>query len=119
MLRKRTEYSEYVQRNIDRLNQVFGNVTLSVEEENSLLWLCCWEDTTIENLVSAISRAIQCSLDDHYLKNAEMSAESNYNMIDGLINNEFQESESVLESIQAKGIQRDKLEQLPDKATGR
>ena len=44
--------------NIDRLNKIFFNdVELSDEENSSLVWLCRLEDSTIDNIISAFSKA--------------------------------------------------------------
>ncbi|MCD8149100.1 MAG: hypothetical protein LUE92_05945, partial [Clostridiales bacterium] len=39
---------------IDRLNEIFGNVELSRSEERTLVWLAGWEESTVKNVISAI-----------------------------------------------------------------
>jgi len=43
-------------KNIDLLNEVFGDVELTKDEEHSLLWLANWETSTIKNIVSAFEK---------------------------------------------------------------
>lgn len=42
--------------NIDRINGVLGNVTLTPAEERTLLWLCGWEESTVKNIISAFEK---------------------------------------------------------------
>lgn len=41
------------------LNEVFGGVELSEEETRILIWLTNWDTSTVENIVSAIKKAIE------------------------------------------------------------
>lgn len=50
-------YYEVEGRNIARLNEVFGNIKLKRSEEQALLWLAGWEESLVDNVVSAIRRA--------------------------------------------------------------
>ena len=44
-------------RKINKLNnELFRNVELSEEEQNTLVWLCCWADNTLNNIVSAFKK---------------------------------------------------------------
>ena len=43
---------------IDRLNEIFGNIELSRSEERTLVWLAGWEENTVKNVVSAIRKAM-------------------------------------------------------------
>ena len=45
-------------RRIAVLNEIFGDVELSTEEMRTMVWLAGWEDSTVENVVSAIRKAI-------------------------------------------------------------
>ena len=40
------------------LNEVFGNVELSEAEMQTLIWLAGWAENTVENVVSAIQKAM-------------------------------------------------------------
>ena len=40
------------------LNEIFGNVELSEEEMQTLIWLAGWAENTVENVVSAIRKAM-------------------------------------------------------------
>ena len=40
------------------LNEIFGDVVLSTEEIRTMVWLAGWEDSTVENVVSAIRKAM-------------------------------------------------------------
>lgn len=45
-------------RRIAALNEIFGDVELSTEEMRTMVWLAGWEDSTVENVVSAIRKAM-------------------------------------------------------------
>ena len=45
-------------RRIAVLNEIFGDVELSTEEMRTMVWLAGWEDSTVENVVSAIRKAM-------------------------------------------------------------
>lgn len=45
-------------RRIAVLNEIFGDVELSTEEMRTMIWLAGWEDSTVENVVSAIRKAM-------------------------------------------------------------
>ena len=45
-------------RRIAALNEIFGNVELTAEEMQTLVWLCGWEACTVENVLSAIRKAM-------------------------------------------------------------
>ena len=41
-------------RRIAALNEIFGDVELTAAEMRTLVWLCGWEECTVENVLSAI-----------------------------------------------------------------
>lgn len=43
---------------IAALNEVFGNVELSAAEMKTLIWLAGWDESTVENVLSAIRKVI-------------------------------------------------------------
>ena len=45
-------------RRIAALNEIFGNVELSEAEMQTLIWLAGWAENTVENVVSAIRKAM-------------------------------------------------------------
>lgn len=45
-------------RRIAALNEIFGNVELTAEEMQTLVWLCGWEACMVENVLSAIRKAM-------------------------------------------------------------
>jgi len=45
-------------RRIAALNEIFGDVDLTAAEMRTLVWLCGWEECTVENVLSAIRKAI-------------------------------------------------------------
>ena len=45
-------------RRIADLNEIFGEVELTVDEERTLIWLTGWDEYTIENVLSAIRKAM-------------------------------------------------------------
>ena len=45
-------------RRIAALNEIFGDVELTVAEMRTLVWLAGWEECTVENVLSAIRKAI-------------------------------------------------------------
>lgn len=44
-------------RRIDLLNQVLGEAELTTQEENTLIWLAGWEDSTVRHIISAFEKA--------------------------------------------------------------
>lgn len=44
-------------RKIDLLNQVLGEAELTAQEENTLIWLAGWEDSTVRHIISAFKKA--------------------------------------------------------------
>lgn len=45
-------------RRIADLNEIFGEVELTADEERTLIWLARWDEYTIENVLSAIRKAM-------------------------------------------------------------
>ena len=57
--RNETElFYENETRRIAMLNEIFGNVELSEAEIQTLIWLAGWAENTLENVVSAIRKAM-------------------------------------------------------------
>jgi hypothetical protein len=59
MIKKTDKFSEYQNSNIDILNKVFRNVDLTEDEIKSLQWICGYEKSTVENILSAILKVIE------------------------------------------------------------
>ena len=51
-------FYESESRRIAALNEIFGDVELTVAEMRTLVWLCGWEECTVENVLSAIRKAM-------------------------------------------------------------
>lgn len=45
-------------RRIAALNEIFGDIKLTAAEMQTLIWLCGWDESTLENILSAIRKAI-------------------------------------------------------------
>ena len=45
-------------RRIAAFNEIFGDVELTAAEMRTLVWLCGWEECTVENVLSAIRKAL-------------------------------------------------------------
>ncbi len=45
-------------RRIVALNEIFGDIELTTAEMQTLIWLCGWDESTLENILSAIRKAI-------------------------------------------------------------
>ena len=45
-------------RRIAALNEIFGDVKLTAAEMRTLIWLAGWDEYTIENVLSAIQKAV-------------------------------------------------------------
>lgn len=43
---------------IAALNEIFGDAELTAAEMRTLVWLCGWEECTVENVLSAIRKAM-------------------------------------------------------------
>lgn len=44
------------QENINILNEALGDITLTQEEERSLIWLSMWEKSTVKHIITAFSK---------------------------------------------------------------
>jgi len=44
------------QQNINQINELLTNIELSPAEERTLLWLCGWERSTVQNICSVIRK---------------------------------------------------------------
>ena len=45
-------------RKIAALNEIFGDIELTAAEMRTLVWLCGWEECTVENVLSAIRKVM-------------------------------------------------------------
>ena len=45
-------------RRIAELNEIFGEVELTAAEKRTLIWLAGWEESTVENVISAVRKAM-------------------------------------------------------------
>ena len=45
-------------RRVAALNEIFGDIELTAAEMRTLVWLCGWEECTVENVLSAIRKAM-------------------------------------------------------------
>ncbi|WP_448864639.1 hypothetical protein [Clostridium sp.] len=45
-------------RRIAALNEIFGDIELTAAEMRTLIWLAGWDEYTIENVLSAIRKAM-------------------------------------------------------------
>lgn len=52
------KFYEMETRQIAMLNEIFGEIELIKGEMQTLVWLAGWEESTVENMVSAIRKAI-------------------------------------------------------------
>lgn len=41
---------------IDKLNEMLGDLELTPDEEKVLVWLCGWDDWTINNVMSILNK---------------------------------------------------------------
>ncbi|WP_367569319.1 hypothetical protein [Lacrimispora sp.] len=48
--------SEHRNKNMDKFNQVLSNIELTPKEEETLLWLCGWNASAVENVVSVMEK---------------------------------------------------------------
>lgn len=51
-------YYESEARSIAALNEIFGDVKLTAAEMRTLVWMCRWEECTVENVLSTIRKAM-------------------------------------------------------------
>ena len=52
------KFYEMETRQIAMLNEIFGEVELTKGEMRTLVWLAGWEECTVENVLSAIRKAM-------------------------------------------------------------
>ena len=50
------DFTEFQKRRITRMNEMFKGVALTPDEEKVLLWVCSWEDSTVNSIISAFSK---------------------------------------------------------------
>ena len=50
-------------RRIADLNEIFGEVELTEDEQRILIWLAGWEESTVEHLLSVIEKAARIRAD--------------------------------------------------------
>ena len=50
-------------RRIADLNEIFGEVELTEDEQRILIWLAGWEESTVDNLLSVIKKAARIRAD--------------------------------------------------------
>lgn len=43
---------------IAALNEIFGDVELTAEEMQTMVWLAGWDDSTVTNMISAIRKVM-------------------------------------------------------------
>ena len=58
------DYYRFEARMIEKLNEVLGDVDLTLPEERTLIWLAGWEECTINNLVSVIEKVARKRADE-------------------------------------------------------
>ena len=51
------QYIEMVKQHIDSINEAIGNIEISSREERTLQWLCGYEPSTVQNIVSVIKKS--------------------------------------------------------------
>lgn len=56
---------------IAKLNEIFGNVDLTDAEERVLIWLAGYDNWTIDNVVSAVKKAVNVNTKCSIHKNKE------------------------------------------------
>ena len=50
-------------RRIATLNEIFGEVEVTEDEQRTLIWLAGWEESTVDNLLSVIEKAARIRAD--------------------------------------------------------
>lgn len=50
-------------RQIQKINEVLAGVELTKSEERTLIWLAGWEESTVDNLLSVIKKAVRIRAD--------------------------------------------------------
>lgn len=51
-----SSFLTHEQQNIDKINETLKDVELSPAEERTLLWLCGWERSTVNNICSVFEK---------------------------------------------------------------
>ena len=59
------DFCKYETEQIDRLNEVFADVELTKGEMQTLVWLAGWEESTVQNVVSAIRKAMDMEKENY------------------------------------------------------
>ena len=57
-------YYRFEARMIEKLNEVLGDIELTLAEERTLIWLAGWEECTLDNLVSVIEKVARKQADE-------------------------------------------------------
>ena len=50
-------------RRIATLNEIFGEVEVTEDEQRTLIWLAGWEESTVDHLLSVIEKAARIRAD--------------------------------------------------------
>lgn len=58
-------FYEHEGEQISLLNEIFGDVELSIGEMRTLVWLAGWEESTVRNVVSAIRKAMNVEKENY------------------------------------------------------
>jgi len=51
-------------RRIEKMNEVIGNLELTRAEEQTLVWLAGWEESTVNNLLSVIEKTARKGINE-------------------------------------------------------
>lgn len=54
--KKRPEYYQLVQENLEKINKLLGNVEMTDNQTKTWLWLAGYEEKTIENILDVIEK---------------------------------------------------------------
>ena len=58
---------------IEKINEVLGEVELTEAEKRTLKWLAGWEESTVDNLISVIEKAVQSGRDRQRICQSEVA----------------------------------------------
>ena len=59
----RRQFCDEERKQIEKINEMLGEVELSEAEKRTLKWLAGWEKSTVDNFISIIEKAVQSGRD--------------------------------------------------------
>lgn len=57
------QFCDEERKRVEKIHEVLGEIDLTEAEKRTLKWLAGWEESTVDNLISVIEKAVQSGTD--------------------------------------------------------